>query len=115
MKLGLHYLIKYGMNEPPQHPVVGCECNLWEQTATGFNITRRTNFIAQYRTTLVLNADGTGRATTRATKNYFAPWSYTEYFDQNGYQITLGSVHKERAAYDKIRKELRNGNGSCKN
>ncbi len=107
MKRGLHYMDKFALNKPDQLPAVGCECNTSDKIKGGYKHIRRTNYISEYVTRLILNDDGTAKAVTKCKKNYRADWQFSTYFDEYGREIIGSSTRAELLEYMRIKRMLK--------
>lgn len=104
---GLHYIDIFDLNSANTKGA-GCKQMKSYRTLQGFVHFRMTNFIATYKTTGIVNYDGTVKAVTKVTRNYSAPYQYTAYFDEYGKEIKndTSNTRLELAEYKRIRKYI---------
>jgi uncharacterized lipoprotein NlpE involved in copper resistance len=76
-----------------------------KKTGYGYLFHMFNHYITLYYGKLVINADGTAKATIRVNCNYSAPYQYTLYFDCEGYEIKTedNSTRKELLIYKQLR------------
>jgi hypothetical protein len=75
-----------------------------KKTEYGYKILHMTHYITTTKTKLIINQDGTAKATSKVDKNYHRPYQFTMYFDKNGYEIK-GETKREELNYYKKERE----------
>lgn len=78
------------------------------KTKYGYRFQMFNTYITLFFGKLYINEDETAKCVIRVEKNYQAPYQYTLYFDNNGFEIKTkdNSTRKELFFYKELRKQL---------